>query len=66
MVSIMMTPLNVHYQRAPQGSKLIEQVHRHGKFLNAMWDKNSTFENEYNSMIFETPDHIKFKVIQIA
>ena len=67
MVSIMMTPLNVHYQRAPQTAKLIDQVYKHGKFMNAMssW-LDATFENEYNAMLFETPTHSKFKVIQIA
>ncbi len=67
IVSIMMTPLNVHYQRAPSQSILIKQSYHTGKFLNAMTNSlNATFENEYNEMLFETPDHTKFKVIQIA
>jgi phosphatidylserine decarboxylase len=67
MVSIMMTPLNVHYQRAPQTSTLIAQTYKAGKFLNAMGSGlDATFENEYNAMLFETPAHSKFKVIQIA
>ena len=67
MISIMMTPLNVHYQRAPQQGALIKQTYHTGKFLNAMNNNlNATFENEYNEMLFETPNHIKFKVIQIA
>lgn len=67
MVSIMMTPLNVHYQRAPQTATLIDQSYHTGKFMNAMasW-LDATFENEYNSMLFETADKSKFKVIQIA
>ncbi len=67
MVSIMMTPLNVHYQRAPQTSKLIAQTYHTGLFLNAMgsW-LDATLLNEYNAMVFETPTHTKFKVIQIA
>lgn len=67
MISIMMTPLNVHYQRAPQTSKLIEQTYHTGLFLNAMgsW-LEATLLNEYNAMVFETPTHSKFKVIQIA
>lgn len=67
MVSIMMTPLNVHYQRAPQTSTLIAQTYQTGKFLNAMaTGLDATFENEYNAMLFETPNKTKFKVIQIA
>jgi phosphatidylserine decarboxylase precursor-related protein len=67
MISIMMTPLNVHYQRAPQTSTLINQTYQTGKFLNAMaTGLDATFENEYNAMLFETPNHTKFKVIQIA
>ncbi len=69
MVSIMMTPLNVHRQRAPQNAKLIHQEYKTWKFINAMKDAktlNATLENEHNSMLFETADWIKFKVIQIA
>lgn len=66
MVSIMMTPLNVHYQRLPQTSDLIDQVYHKGKFLNAMTDPAATFENEYNAMLFQTPTWTKYKVIQIA
>jgi len=67
MVSIMMTPLNVHYQRAPQTSTMIGQHYQTGTFLNAMWSGlDATFQNEYNAMLFETPNHTKFKVIQIA
>ena len=67
IVSIMMTPLNVHYQRAPQTSKLIAQSYHRGTFLNAIasW-LDATFSNEYNAMVFETPDHSKFKILQIA
>jgi len=67
MVSIMMTPLNVHYQRAPQTSTLIAQTYQTGKFLNAIASGlDATFQNEYNAMLFETPNKMKFKVIQIA
>ena len=31
MVSIMMTPANVHYQRSPNDARLIEQVYVHGR-----------------------------------
>jgi len=62
-----MTPLNVHYQRAPQTSTLIAQTYQTGKFLNAIASGlDATFQNEYNAMLFETPNKTKFKVIQIA
>jgi phosphatidylserine decarboxylase len=69
MISIMMTPLNVHYQKAPLDAKLIDQIYVPGKKLNAMKNATmleSTLQNEYNAMLFETPQGIRFKVIQIA
>jgi phosphatidylserine decarboxylase len=69
MVSIMMTPLNVHYQRAPSNATLIEQTYVPGKKKNAMRKAkklNATLQNEYNTMLFERNDGIRFKVIQIA
>jgi phosphatidylserine decarboxylase len=69
MVSIMMTPLNVHYQRMPTTATLIEQVYVPGKYKNAMTKAkklSATLQNEYNAMLFEREDGIRFKVIQIA
>jgi phosphatidylserine decarboxylase len=69
MVSIMMTPLNVHYQRASSSATLIEQTYVSGKKRNAMRKaKNltATLQNEYNALLFERDDGIRFKVIQIA
>jgi len=68
MVSIMMTPLNVHYQKAPNTATLIQQEYFPWKKHNAMKKKNmkATFQNEYNSMLFEMENGIRFKVIQIA
>lgn len=69
MVSIMMTPLNVHYQRSPNNATLIEQMYVRWAKRNAM--KNSenmkaTLQNEYNSMLFEMDNWIHYRVIQIA
>lgn len=36
LISIMMTPLDVHYQKAPLASTLLEQKYVKGEFLNAM------------------------------
>jgi phosphatidylserine decarboxylase len=69
MVSIMMTPLNVHYQRTPSDATLIEQIYVPGRKINAMTNADSlqaTLQNEYNAMLFEREDGTRFKVIQIA
>ena len=67
LISIMMTPLNVHFQRAMFDSKLIEQNYYNWKFYNAMKNYSKvTFENEHNEMLFETDSGLKYKVIQIA
>lgn len=69
LVSIMMTPLDVHYQKAPLASTLQELKYQPWRFLNAMkkWDTmDSTFQNEYQSMLFETPEGFQFRIIQIA
>jgi phosphatidylserine decarboxylase len=57
LISIMMTPLNVHYQKAPLSSTLISQTHTNGKFLNAVkldQINNIVFENERNEMLWQT------------
>jgi len=69
LISIMMTPLDIHYQRAPISAKLINQTHTDWKFLNAIklnQINNVVFENERNEMLREAKDWFKFKVIQIA
>lgn len=69
LISIMMTPLDVHYQKAPLESTLIDAYYEKGRFLNAMRKgktMNSTFQNEYLSSLFKTPENYQFRVIQIA
>lgn len=69
LVSIMMTPFDVHFQKAPLKATLIAQNYEEGHFFNAMKTKKgmrSTFQNEYNSMLFSTPEWHQFRVIQIA
>lgn len=69
LVSIMMTPLDVHYQKAPMEAKMLEEEYVKGRFWNAMRSNKtmkSTFQNEYHSMLFETPEKYQFRVIQIA
>jgi phosphatidylserine decarboxylase len=69
MFSIMMTPLDVHYQRSPNNATLIEEVYVKWKRLNAMDTDptmKSTLQNEYNAMLFETKKWVRYKIIQIA
>jgi phosphatidylserine decarboxylase len=69
MVSIMMTPLNVHYQRSPNDATLIEEKYVRWKRRNAMKTDptmRSTLQNEYNAMLFETDDWIRYRIVQIA
>ena len=69
LISIMMTPTNVHYQKAPTSATLVSQAYQKGRFFNATKtkkDMRSTFQNEYNSMLFETNEWYNFRVIQIA
>ena len=69
MVSIMMTISDVHYQKAPNNATLIEQEYFCGKKYNAVRHANTmraTFQNEYNNMLFEQENWVRFRVIQIA
>ncbi|MDR3168833.1 MAG: phosphatidylserine decarboxylase [Candidatus Peribacteria bacterium] len=69
LVVIMMTPFDVHYQRAPSNATLIKQTYTPGKKKNATKNAGSleaTLQNEYNAMLFEREDGIRFRVIQIA
>jgi phosphatidylserine decarboxylase len=69
MISIMMTPMHVHYQRAPHDATLISQSHHRGRFRNAVKQAKtleSTMVNENNQMTFEHADGSRYTVIQIA
>ncbi len=68
---IVMTPLHVHYQRAPVDGKVIKTVYTPGKFLNAVKEpeKLLTLENERNEILIETTmgkRRKRVKVVQIA
>jgi len=66
-VLIMMTPLDVHYQRAPIAGKVVNVKYTKGKFLNAVKapEKLLTLENEKNEITFHG-DRGKVKIVQIA
>ena len=69
LISIVMTPLDVHFQRAPCDGKVLSIVYKKGKFLNAVSgasDLKATLENESNEILFSSPKLGRFKVIQIA
>ena len=69
MVSIMMTPMNVHYQRSPNNATLIEEKYVRGKRRNAMKKDptmKSTLQNEYNAMLFESNNWVRYRIVQIA
>lgn len=69
MVSIAMNVMNVHYQKAPNSATLVEQEYHPGKKYNALRHKKTmkpTFSNEYNNMLFEQENWVRFRVIQIA
>ena len=69
MVSIMMTPLDVHYQRAPSDATLIEEKYVRWRRYNAMKTDptmKSTLQNEYNAMLFESDNDVRYRIVQIA
>lgn len=69
MVSIMMTPLNVHYQRSPNNATLIEEKYvRWRRRIATKTDPTmrSTLQNEYNAMLFEADNWVHYRIIQIA
>lgn len=64
VISIFMSPLDVHINRAPIEGKIVSIKHTKGKFFKA-YDLNKSFENEKNEIVIENKN-IKVKVIQIA
>lgn len=73
LIQIMLTPFDVHYQRAPIDGTVTLVSYTEGKFLNAVKDAASLrcLENEKNEMVFTQKLKNKnkkysVKVIQIA
>ncbi|MBR9693302.1 phosphatidylserine decarboxylase family protein [Candidatus Woesearchaeota archaeon] len=66
-VLIVMTPMHVHFQRAPMKGEVMKTHHEHGKFFNAVKDaeKLLTLQNERNEILMKTK-HGKIKIVQIA
>ncbi len=66
-VLIVMTPFDVHYQRAPVEGTVLSSRRTPGKFLNAVKDPETflALENEKNEILLTTA-YGKVKVVQIA
>lgn len=64
IVSIFMSPLNVHYNRAPVAGKILSVVQTPGKFL-PVNTVQAGLVNEKSEIIIENA-HGRFKMIQIA
>lgn len=64
-VSIFLSVLDVHVQRAPVAGEVLRVVHRAGKFLSADLAEASD-ANERNSMLLRTPAGHEVAVVQIA
>jgi len=67
LILIVMTPLHVHFQRAPVAGTVQSITYREGSFRNAMRGAASlgTLENERNEILFRGR-HGKMKIAQIA
>ena len=65
VVSIFMSPFDVHVNRAPLDGKIIFVRHEKGKYF-AAFDLKNSLMNEKNEIIIENRKIGKVKVIQIA
>ena len=64
-VSIFMSVLDVHLNRAPIAGKVLERSYNNGRFLVASKEKASLL-NEQNAVLLETEEHFKILLVQIA
>ena len=64
VISIFMSPLDVHINRAPISGTIKSVKYTKGKFFNA-YDLEKSFENEKNEIIIQDR-LVKVKVVQIA
>jgi phosphatidylserine decarboxylase len=64
-VSIFMSVLDVHLNRAPVSGRVGERSYQPGRFLVASREKSSLL-NEQNAIILETKEHAKILLVQIA
>ena len=64
-VSIFMSVLDVHLNRAPIAGKVLDRSYNKGRFLVASKEKASLI-NEQNAVLLETEEHFKILLVQIA
>jgi len=64
-ISIFMSPLDVHLNRAPVSGRVIETKYHPGKFLMASREKASLL-NEQNAFVLEGEENFKLLLVQIA
>ncbi|MCB0928462.1 MAG: phosphatidylserine decarboxylase [Mycobacterium sp.] len=64
-VSIFLSILDAHVQRAPIGGQVVAAVHQPGRFLSADLPEASE-ANERNSIVIHTPDGAEVIAVQIA
>ncbi|MBN3457094.1 phosphatidylserine decarboxylase [Mycolicibacterium mageritense] len=64
-VSIFLSVLDAHVQRAPIGGEVVAVQHRPGRFHSAELEAASE-DNERNSVVIRTPDGIQVIAVQIA
>ena len=65
MVSIFMSPVNVHANRYPVDGTVKKVWHQNGKFMKAWLPKAST-DNERSTVVIETPEGVEIMARQIA
>ena len=64
-ISIFLSVLDAHVQRAPIGGEVVTVVHRPGLFVSADLEAASE-DNERNSVVIRTPDGVEVIAVQIA
>ncbi len=64
-VSIFLSVLDAHVQRAPIGGEVVAVQHRPGRFHSAEMEAASE-DNERNSVVIRTPDGVQVIAVQIA
>ena len=65
MISIFMSPVNVHANWIPCDGRIIKVAHQNGNYMAAYLPKSST-ENERSMVVIETPHHQFVMARQIA
>jgi phosphatidylserine decarboxylase len=65
LVSIFMSPFNVHVNRAPVSGRVVDVRYTHGKYFRAFADKAS-LDNEQNAVLLEDGQGRRLGCVQIA